>query len=154
MPEQRIPDITVRSNDNLTDPDVKVSHNEWYAGSWEIDFGKQIDEQTLSEITNNFEQTTTQEVTHTNDADTTQEVAEKQTVRTDNAEPSSPDFSSLTTDVRDNLYIRRPPPIGSPYIPHDRRLQLLEITQAELRSTIYDLIINLKLIQTSDCLTL
>ena len=28
-PEQRIPDVTVRSNEYLPDPDVKVSHNEW-----------------------------------------------------------------------------------------------------------------------------
>ena len=37
-PEQRTPDITVRANENLPDPDVQVSHNEWYAVSWEMDF--------------------------------------------------------------------------------------------------------------------
>ena len=44
VPEQRIPDVTVRANEYLPDPDVKISHNEWYAVSWEMDFGKQIDE--------------------------------------------------------------------------------------------------------------
>ena len=43
VPEQRMPDVTVRANEYLPDPDVKVSHNEWYAVSWEMDFGKQID---------------------------------------------------------------------------------------------------------------
>ena len=33
VPDQRLPDVTVRSNDYLPDPDVKVSHNEWYAVS-------------------------------------------------------------------------------------------------------------------------
>ena len=42
--EQLVPDVTVRANEYLPDPDVKVSHNEWYAVSWEMDFGKQIDE--------------------------------------------------------------------------------------------------------------
>ena len=44
VPEQRLPDVTVRTNEYLPDPDVKVSHNEWYAVSWEMNFGKQIDE--------------------------------------------------------------------------------------------------------------
>ena len=39
-----LPDVTVRSNEYLPDPDVKVSHIDWYAVSWEMDFGKQIDE--------------------------------------------------------------------------------------------------------------
>ena len=29
--EQRLPDVTVRSNEYLPDPDVKVLQNEWYA---------------------------------------------------------------------------------------------------------------------------
>ena len=29
VPEQRMPEVTVRSNENLPDPDVKVTHNEW-----------------------------------------------------------------------------------------------------------------------------
>ena len=36
---------------------------------------------------------------------------------TNEVAPASPDFSNLTTDVGDNPYIRRPPPIESPPIP-------------------------------------
>ena len=47
--------------------DIKESHNEWYAVSWEMDFGKQIDEHEMSENTNTNAQTVTQKVTDTND---------------------------------------------------------------------------------------
>ena len=100
VPEQRLPDVTVRANDYLPDPEVKVSHNEWYAVSWEMDFGKQIDEHEPPENTRNNHSVEIQEVTNT-----------------DGAAPPSPDFSNLTTDVGDNPYIRRPPPIESPPIP-------------------------------------
>ena len=100
MPEQRLPDVTVRANDYLPDPEVKVSHNEWYAVSWEMDFGKQIDEHEPSENTKNNHSVEIQEVANTNDV-----------------APPSPDFSNLTTDVGDNPYVRRPLPIESPTIP-------------------------------------
>ena len=116
LPEQSIPDITVQSNGYLPDPEVKMSHNEWYAVSREMDFGTQIDKQTTSEITNISEQTTAQEITLTSDAGTTQEVAEKLTVRTDIAEPSSPDFFKSSTDVGDNPYRRRPPQRSPPTV--------------------------------------
>ena len=98
--EQRLPDVTVRANDYLPDPEVKVSHNEWYAVSWEMDFGKQIDEHESPENTRNNHSVEIQEMANT-----------------DGAAPPSPDFSNLTTDVGDNPYIRRPPPIESPPIP-------------------------------------
>ena len=98
--EQRLPDVTVRANDYLPDPEVKVSHNEWYAVSWEMDFGKQIDEHESPENTRNNHNVEIQEMANT-----------------DAAAPPSPDFSNLTTDVGDNPYIRRPPPIESPPIP-------------------------------------
>ena len=49
-----------------------MSHNDWYPVSWEMDFGKQIDEHETPEITNNKQQVVIQEVTNTNDATTTQ----------------------------------------------------------------------------------
>ena len=58
VPEQRIPDVTLRSNENLPDPDVKVSHNEWSV-SWEMDCGTKLDEHTMSDSTKKIEQTTT-----------------------------------------------------------------------------------------------
>ena len=79
VPEQRMPDVTVRANEYLPDPDVKVSHNEWYAVSWEMDFGKQIDEREMSGNTNNTQQVVTQEVTNTNVEATTQRMQENQT---------------------------------------------------------------------------
>ena len=111
MPEQRIPDVTVRANEYLPDPDVKVSHNEWYAASWEMDFGKQIDEHETSEKSENNQQATTQRATDAHDETTTQQMPEGQTENTNDVTPSSPGFSNLTADVGDNPYIRRPPPI-------------------------------------------
>ena len=67
MPEQRMPDVTVRLNEYVPDPDVKVSHNEWYAVSCEMDFGKQIDEHETSENARNNQQIVTQNVTDAND---------------------------------------------------------------------------------------
>ena len=116
-PEQRLPDVTVRANEYLPDPDVKVSHSEWYAVSWEMDFGKQIDEHETSESTRNNHHVEIQEVTNTNDEDTTPQTSKNYIEDTNDVAPPSPDFSNLTTDVGDNPYIRRPPPIESPPIP-------------------------------------
>ena len=109
VPEQRVPDVTVRANEYLPDPDVKVSHNEWYAVSWEMDFGKQIDEQETPESAENNQQGIIQEVMTTHNETTTQQKSSNQTGDTYDAAPSSPDFSNLTTDAGDNPYIRRPP---------------------------------------------
>ena len=105
VPEQRIPDVTVRANEYLPDPDVKKSHNEWYAVSWEMDFGKQIDELETPGKTENKQQTTTQKVPNS------------QPGNTDDVTQTSPDFSNLTTDVGDNPHIRRPPPNERPPFP-------------------------------------
>ena len=116
VPEQCMPDVTVRTNEYLPDPDVKVSHNEWYAVSWEMDFGKQIDKHETPESAERNQQVVMQEVTNTHDA-TTQQVSDNQTEDTNDVAPSSPDFSNLTTDAGNIPYIRRPPPIESPPIP-------------------------------------
>ena len=107
-----MPDVTVRANDYLPDPDVKVSHNEWYAVSWEKDFGKQIDEHETSESTRKNHHVEIQEVTNTNDEDTTPQTSKNYIEDTNDVA-----LSNLTTDVVDNPYIRRPPPIESPPIP-------------------------------------
>ena len=117
VPEQCVPDVTVRANEYLPDPDVKVSHNEWYAVSWEMDFGKQIDEHETSKSTENNQHAEIQEVTNTNDEATTSQMPRNQTDDINDEAPPSPDFSNLTTDVGDNPYIRRPPPLESPPIP-------------------------------------
>ena len=112
MPEQRIPDVTVRANEYLPDPDIRVSHNEWYAASWKMDFVKQIDKHETSKIANNNKQAVTQEIENMNDEKTGQTEIENQSEDTKDVTPSSPDFSSLTTDVGDNPH--SPPSIESP----------------------------------------
>ena len=112
-----MPDVTVQASEYLPDPDVKMSHNEWYAVSWEMDFKKQIDEHETRENIHNNQQAETQKVTNTQDETATQQVPENQLETENDAAPPSPDFSNLTTNVEDNPYIRRPPPIESPPIP-------------------------------------
>ena len=87
-----MPDVRVRSNEELPDPDVKVSHNEWFAVSWETDFGKQIEEHETSKTTNNNQQTVTQEVTDTKDKTAPQQITKNQNEDTNDEAPPSPDF--------------------------------------------------------------
>ena len=105
VPKQRLPDVTVRTNEYLPDPDVKVSHNEWYAISWEIDFGKQIGEHERSKNTENNQHVEIQEVTNTKDETITPQMPRNYIEGTNDVAPPSPDFSNLTTDVGDNPYI-------------------------------------------------
>ena len=37
-PNQRVPDVTVRREDYLPDPEVETTHNDWYAQAWETEF--------------------------------------------------------------------------------------------------------------------
>ena len=129
MPEQRLPNVTVRTNEYLPDPDVKVSHNEWYAVSWEMDFGKQVDEHKATRSAEN------------NQNDDTHDVA-----------PTSPDFSNHTTDVGDNPYIRRSPPTESPPIPPKSPPTVVGYNPRQTAK--YNLRPNLTLILTSEDLTL
>ena len=154
VPEQRLPDVTVRANDYLPDPDVKVSHNEWYAVSLEMDFDKQIDEHETSESTRNNHHKEIQELTNTNDDDTTPQTSKNYIEDTNDVAPPSPDFSNLTTDVGDNPYIRRPPPIESPPIPPRSPPTTIGYNPRKIAK--YNLTLNLNLTQilTSDDLTL
>ena len=115
--DQRMPDVTVRSNEHLPDPDVKVSHNEWFAVSWEMDIGKQIDEHETPKRAEPNQQVVTQEETNANDETMTPQLPRNQTDDTNDVTSPSPDFSNLTTDVGDNPYIRHPPPIEIPPVP-------------------------------------
>ena len=74
-----MPDVTVLANEYLPYSDVKVSHNEWYAISWKMDFGKQIDEHETPESAENNQQGVTQEVAKTPNETTTQQVPNNQT---------------------------------------------------------------------------
>ena len=55
-------------------------------------------------------------MTDVDDEVKTPEVRENQTEDTNDVMPLSPDFSNLTTEVRNNPSIRCPPPIESPPI--------------------------------------
>ena len=113
------------------DPDVKISHNEWYAVSWEMDFGKQIDEHETSESTRNNHHVEIQEVTNTNDDDTTPQTSNNHSGDTNDVAPSSPDFSNLTTDVGITHTYAAPHPLKVHLFPQDHQLQLWDITQGK-----------------------
>ena len=135
VPEQRMLDVTVRANEYLPDPDVKVSHNEWYAVSWEMGFGKQIGEHKTSKSTENNQNVEIQEVTNTNDEAITPQMPRNYIEGTNDVAPPSPDFSNLTTDVEDNPYIRRPHPLKVHLFPQDHRLRTSDIFPEKQQST-------------------
>ena len=125
--DQLMPDVTVRSNEYLPDQDVKVSHNEWHAVSWEMDFRKQIDKHETPKRAKPNQQVVIQEETNANDDTMTPQMPRNQTDDTNDVTPPSPDFSNLATDVGDNPYIRRPhllKPTRSPKnTAYDNRIQ-------------------------------
>ena len=64
-PKQRVPDVTVRREEYLPDPEVKTTHDDWYAQAWETDFGEFLsgtpmenppEERTITEITDKTEE--------------------------------------------------------------------------------------------------
>ena len=103
------------SADQLPDPEVKTTHDDWYAQAWETKFGevlignsseKENDEATITEVPNEDGHTTQNEA-----AITTAE--EKPTE--DNISPG--DSTSFNPDLSHNTYITTPPPKESPPIP-------------------------------------
>ena len=114
MPNQRVPDVTVRGEDYLPDPEVKTTHNDWYAQAWETEFGEVL---FGSPTETSAEETTITELTNLddNDATNTQNEIVKTTADT-NIEEDKTSFDSATSfnlDVSDNPYIITPPPITS-----------------------------------------
>ena len=113
-PNQRVPDVTVRREDYLPDPEVKTTPNDWYAQAWETEFGEvlfgtptqnSIEEATITEIADKTDDPTTTE----------NEVAKTATVEnSDGDKTSSDNVTSFNLDVSDNPYILTPPPIQSP----------------------------------------
>ena len=59
-PNQRVPEVTVRREYYLPDPEVKTTHNDWYAQAWETEFGKVLFGNTVD---NTAEETTVTEIT-------------------------------------------------------------------------------------------
>ena len=142
-PNQRVPDVTVRREDYLPDPQVKTTYNDWYARAWETEFGEVLfgnttenaaEEATVTEIadtTGNDEITTendvvktiTNEITEENDVvkSTTSEATTEndvvQTATNENTEEDktpSDNITSFNLDVSDYSFILTPPPIESP----------------------------------------
>ena len=142
-PNQRVPDVTVRREDYLPDPEVKTTHNDWYAQAWETEFGEVLfgnttrnapEETTVTEIAdttgndestaeNDVVKTATTEITTENDVvqTTTSEtitendVAQTTTNGTTTGDKTfSDNVTSFNLDVSDNPYKLTPPPIQSP----------------------------------------
>ena len=82
---------------------VEVSHIEWYAASWKMDFGKQIDKHETSDTANNNQQAVTQEIMDTNNEKAVQKETKNQNGDTNDVTPSSSDFSNNTTWVITNI---------------------------------------------------
>ena len=114
-PNQRVPDVTVKVEDQLPDPEVKTTHDDWYAQAWETEFGEVLfgntserenEEATITELPADDGATTEQDtVITTADENLTAE------------QPPSGNETSLNLDVSDNPFIMTPPPIESPPIP-------------------------------------
>ena len=114
-PNQRVPDVTVKMEDQLPDPEVKTTHDDWYAQAWETEFGEVLfgtptendnEEATITEVQTEDENTTEHEtVIATADENTTMD------------KTSSGDNTSFNLDVSDNPFITMPPPTESPPIP-------------------------------------
>ena len=128
-PNQRVSDVTVRKEDYLPDPEVKTTHNNWYAQAWETEFGKVLfgnttentpEETIVTEITGtaeNDEITAENEVVKTTTREITAENDVVQTTTNGNTEgdkTSSDNVTSFNLDISDNPYILTPPPIESP----------------------------------------
>ena len=129
-PNQRVPDVTVRREDYLPDPEVQTTHNDWYAQAWETEFGirrssvrkhygkryrrnygyrDHVAENDGTTAENNVAKTATSEATAENDV--------VQTTTNENTEgdkTSSDNVTSFNLDVSYNPYILTPPPIESP----------------------------------------
>ena len=39
-PNHSVPDVTIKGKNQLPDPEVKTTHDDWYAQAWETEFGE------------------------------------------------------------------------------------------------------------------
>ena len=121
-PIQRVPDVTVRREDYLPDPELKTTHNDLYAQAWETEFGEILfgnttdntaEETTVTEITDtagNDDNTAENDVVQTTTNETITENDVVQTTTNENTEEDktfSDNVTSFNLDVRDNPYILR-----------------------------------------------
>ena len=95
MPNQRVPDVTVRGEDYLPDPEVKTTHNDWYAQAWETEFGEVL---FGSPTETSSEKTTTTEITNLDDDDAANTQKEIVKTATDtNIKEDKTSFDSATS---------------------------------------------------------
>ena len=128
-PNQRVPDVKVRREDYLPDPEVQTTHNDWYAQAWETEIGKVLfgittdntaEETKVTEITDtagNDDNTAENDVVQTTTNETITENDMVQTTTNENKEEdksSSDNVTSFNLDVSDNPFILTPPPITAP----------------------------------------
>ena len=150
-PNQRVPDVTVKVEDQLPVPEVKTTHDDWYAQAWETEFGevlfgnstgKENNEATIMEVPTEDGDTTEREpVITTADENST---AEKIHSRND---------TSFNLDVSDNPYITTPPPTESPPIPPTIPPIVVDTIREKQEDTTYGLTPNLTRILISGCST-
>ena len=114
-PNQRVPDVTVKVGDQLPDPEVKTTHDDWYAQAWETEIGEVLfgnssekanEEATITEVTTHDVTTTESEAAITTAVETSTE---------NNISPG--DSTTFIFDVSDNPYIRTLLIMESPPIP-------------------------------------
>ena len=114
-PNQRVPDVTVKVEEQLPDPEVKTTLDDWYAQAWETEFGEVLfgnsserenEEANITELPAEDANTTEQETVITTADETS--IAEQ---------IPSGNETSLNLDVSDNPFIMTPPPMESPPIP-------------------------------------
>ena len=140
---RRVPDVTVRREDYLPDPEVKTTHNDWYAQAWETEFGEVLfgnnteiaaEEVAVTEIAdttgndeitteNDVVETIANEITAENDViktTTSEDTTENDVIQTATNENTAEDkipsdiITSFNLYVSDNPYKLTPPPIESP----------------------------------------
>ena len=119
-PNQRVPDVTVRRKDyiprssNQPDPEVKTTHNDWYAQAWDIEFGEVLfgkptenkpEEATITKIADKLDDNATT---------TENEVFRTTTIENSDGDKTSDNVTSFILDFSDNPYSLFPPPFKSP----------------------------------------
>ena len=110
-PNQQLPDVTVRGEDYLSDPDVETTHDDWYAQTWETEIEKVL---FGNPTENQLEETTNIEITETieNGAVTTENAVVKTTVESSEGDKTSTD--NILHSVSSSLLIFFfPPPTKS-----------------------------------------
>ena len=118
-PNQRVPDVTVRREDNLPDPEVNATHNDWYAQAWETEFGEVLFGNTTETTTVEASVTKITDKTKDDATTTENEVVKTATVEKVNGDKTSSDnVTSFDLDVSNNPYLLTTPPIqGHPKTP-------------------------------------